>query len=152
MGPTINIPQNQTVAMTRASEMHQQINRDVFEVSGRIKQTAITNNCNRINTMVSSTTGDIKKSAAPLVTPFAMSHRFEAKNPAIDRTSLVLVLFMTFTPRHIHIQSQVKIRRPRNCPFCKYRFLLPLLLHPVRPGQNRLRRCSRKRLQDRHPL
>lgn len=52
--------------------------------------------------MVSSTTGDIKKSAAPLVTPLAMSHRFEAKNPAIDRTSLVLVLFMTFTPRHIH--------------------------------------------------
>ncbi len=56
--------------------------------------------------MVSSTTGDMKKPALPLVTPFAISHRFEAKKTTNDRINLMLVLFMI--PRNLDLSSSIK--------------------------------------------
>ena len=44
--------------------------------------------------IVSSTTGDIKKSALPLDTPLPIIHKFEAKKAANDKSNLMLVLFI----------------------------------------------------------
>ncbi len=59
--------------------------------------------------IVSSTTGDIKKSALPLDTPLPIIHKFEVPKATNDKSNLMPVLFM-ISPQIVICHSKLSYR------------------------------------------